>query len=84
MEDAAFHSLIDEVVERLQEKHTPKGDKWISPEEAMQKLRITSKSTLQALRDQGKLRYSQPHKRYIVYDANSIDEYFEQHTKEKF
>jgi hypothetical protein len=33
-------------------------DKWISPEEAMAMPRIKSPTTLQKLRDEGKIRYT--------------------------
>ena len=68
----------------IKEKHNVKGDKWISTEEAMQKLRISSKTTLQKLRDEGKIRFSQPEKKHIVYDVDSINDYFEKNAKEPF
>ena len=43
----------------------------------MQRLRISSKTTLQKLRDTGAIRFSQPAKKYIVYDTESINEYLE-------
>lgn len=51
-------------------------DKWISREEAMQKLRITSKTTLQKLRDEGKIRFSQPEKKIILYDVSPAYEFW--------
>ena len=84
LEDDAFFSLVEQVFERLKSKEKTKEDKWISPEEAMQKLRITSKTTLQKLRDEGKIRYSQPEKKLILYDLKSIYEYLEKHAKETF
>ena len=84
LQDDAFFSLIEKVVERVKDKKGIKEDKWISPEEAMQKLRITSKTTLQKLRDEGKIRFSQPEKKLILYDTNSINEYLEKHVKETF
>jgi hypothetical protein len=59
LEDDAFYALVEQVVQRIKETHGIKDDRWISAEEAMQKLRITSKTTLQKLRDEGKNRYSQ-------------------------
>jgi hypothetical protein len=47
LEDAAFYVLIDKVVERIKEQNNIREDKWISGQEAMQKLRISSKTTLQ-------------------------------------
>lgn len=85
LDSEAFYALIDEVVERV--KETEKGhtkDKWISGEEAMRLLRITSKTTLSYLRNQGKIRYSQPQKKIILYDRHSIESYLEKHAKETF
>ena len=84
LEEEAFYALIEQVVHRIKEKKGIKEDKWISGEEAMKKLRITSKTTLQKLRDEGKIRFSQPEKKLILYDLESIYEYLEKHAKETF
>lgn len=84
LQDEAFYMLIEEVVNRIKEKNGIKEDKWISSEEAMQKLRISSKTTLQKLRDEGKIRFSQPEKKLILYDVDSIYQYLETHVKEPF
>ncbi len=84
LQDAAFYALIEEVVSRIKQSEQIKEDKWISPEEAMDKLRIKSKSTLQKLRDEGKIRFSQPDKKLIVYDLESIYAYLEKHSKDTF
>lgn len=82
LEETAFYKLIDKVVERLKDTNRIEKDKWISGEEAMQKLRITSKTTLQKLRDEGRIRFSQPEKKIILYDSDSIHEYLEKHSKD--
>ncbi|MCW3121929.1 MAG: hypothetical protein JWQ38_1421 [Flavipsychrobacter sp.] len=84
LEDNAFYSLVEQVFERLKDKEKTKEDKWISGEEAMLKLRINSKTTLQKLRNEGKVRFSQPEKKHIVYDLASIYEYLEKHAKNTF
>ncbi len=84
LEDDAFFALIEEVVDRISEKEGVKQDKWISGKEAMHKIRITSPTTLAALRNSGKIRYTQPEKKIILYDNDSIDEYLEKHAKETF
>lgn len=84
LEDDAFFALVEKVVERLKEKYNTKGNKWLSKEEAMKRLNITSHTTLQKFRDEGRIRFSQPEKKIIVYDAESIDEYLEKHAKETF
>ena len=82
LEDSAFYALIDQVVKKIKEQHGIKNDKWISGEEAMHILRISSKTTLQKLRDEGKIRFSQPEKKIILYDSTSIDEYLNKHAKD--
>ena len=83
LEDKAFYSLIDRVVGHIKNKFEIKEDKWISGEEAMHKLRISSKTTLQKLRDEGKIKFSQPEKKIILYDLDSIYEYLEENSKDK-
>lgn len=84
LEDRAFFALLDKVITRIREKHEVKEDRWISGAEAMKKLRITSKSTLQKFRDEGRIRFSQPEKKIILYDRTSIEEYLNKHAKETF
>ena len=50
----------------------------------MKKLRITSKTTLQKLPDTGKIRFSQPEKKIILYDSDSINEYLYKHAHQTF
>ena len=84
LQDEAFYTLIDKVTEHIREKYSVKEDKWISDEEAMRKLRVTSRTTLQKFRDQGKIRFTQPEKKLILYDAVSIQEYLDKHAKNTF
>ena len=84
LENEAFYLLVEQVFQRLKEKEAAKDDKWISAEEAMKKLRICSKTTLQKLRDEGKIRFSQPEKKHILYDIESIYAYLEKYAKDTF
>jgi len=84
LEDEAFYALIEAVLNRIKTQDNLKEDKWISDEEAMHKLRITSKTTMQKLRDEGKIRFTQPTKKIILYDNDSINEYLERHIKNTF
>ncbi len=79
----AFYALIEEVVQRVSRKEV-KEDKWLDTGEAMQLLRIKSKTTLQLLRDEGKIRFSQPQKKIILYDRASIEKYLEKNARETF
>ncbi|MCF0055559.1 helix-turn-helix domain-containing protein [Dyadobacter sp. CY356] len=79
--DEQFYRLIEEVVARVK---GGKRDKWIDGEEAMKYMRITSKTTLQKLRDTGVIRYTQPLPKHILYDLDSIDAYLDKHAKNPF
>lgn len=85
LQSEAFYELVETVIERVKKEtqgHTL--DKWISDSEAMQMLRITSKTTLAILRDGGDIRFSQPRKKIILYDRESINAYLEKHAKDTF
>lgn len=84
LEEEAFYALVDRVVERLKAKEGVQQDKWISGEEAMAVLRIKSKTTLQQLRDEGKIRFSQPQKKIILYDRDSLHAYLDDHARDTF
>lgn len=84
LEEEAFYKLIEQVVARIKKQHKIVEDKWVSSEEAMRKLRITSKTTLQKLRDKGKIRFSQPEKKIILYDSDSINAYLDKYSKNIF
>lgn len=47
LQDDGFYALIDRVIERIQQQPSAQEDKWISGSEAMQRLRIQNKTTLQ-------------------------------------
>lgn len=80
----AFYALIEQVIDRLKEIHKGENEKWVSDELAMQLLNIKSKTTLQKLRDEGKIRFSQPQKKIILYDRESIDAYLNQNARNTF
>ena len=80
----AFYRLIETVVDRLKEDRREDGERWIGDKEAMSLLQIKSKSTLQHYRDLGKIRFSQPSKKVILYDRLSIMSFIECHVKEPF
>ena len=84
LQEPAFYALIEQVVQHIEEKHGVKEDRWVSDEEAMRLLRISSKTTLQRLRDEGEIRYSQPMKKVILYDTYSIHQYLNKHAQDTF
>ena len=84
LESEAFFKLLEEVIKRLKPAESGNEDKWISGPEAMRMMRIKSKATLQKMRDEGVIRFSQPEKKIILYDASSILAYLEDFVYEPF
>jgi hypothetical protein len=84
LESEAFYKLLEQVLLHFKAKEPPKGDKWISGLEAMKMLRIKSKATLQKMRDEGHIRFTQPEKKIILYDVESINDYLEDFVYEPF
>ncbi len=84
LEEPAFYQLIDEVVARLQSKQNSNHKKWLTGNEAMEILSIKSKTTLQNLRDNGKIRYSKAQERIFLYDHDSILEYLNDNAQNTF
>ena len=84
LEEPAFYELIEQVVDRLKAKSGIKEDKWISAAEAMKKLRISSRTTLQGLRDDGSIEFTKLSEKHILYEANSINAYLEKYSRKTF
>ena len=82
IEEKSFFALLDKVIDHVDKRQSER--KWIDGAEAMTLLNITSKSTLQKHRDEGNIRYSQPQKKVILYDRDSINEFLEKNAKETF
>lgn len=83
LEEKAFFELVEQVVERLSDKLNVPVDRWIDGQEAMRRLGIKS-TTLQKLRNEGQLVYTQPSRKVILYEAASIDDYLERSKKSTF
>ncbi|HAD14993.1 MAG TPA: DNA-binding protein [Saprospirales bacterium] len=84
LEEKAFYALIDQVVARIKSQQPSTLDRWIVDTEAMDLLKIKSKTTLQKLRDEGKIRFSQPEKKIILYDRESINDFIEKNVRNTF
>jgi len=84
LEEDAFYELIEQVIERFKPKFKEEKPRWVSDDKAMQMLNISSKTTLQKLRDEGRIRFSQPQKKVILYDTDSINQYLEKNARETF
>lgn len=84
-DEPAFYAVIEQVYSKLAgNSNSAEPKRWITATDAMQLLNIKSKTSLQHLRDNGKIRYTQPQKKVILYDRQSIEEYLEKHAKQTF
>ena len=77
LQDEAFYSLLEELYIRLKGKEE---ERWISGEDVMRRLNISSPATLQKLRDTV-LRTSRVSKKIILYDRLSVEEYLESKSR---
>jgi hypothetical protein len=84
LEEKAFYAIVDKVMAYVDEKNPQAQEKWIVDTEAMKLLGIKSTTTLQKYRDEGVIRFSQPSKKVILYDRDSINEYLEKHANDTF
>ncbi len=84
LQTRAFYELVETVVERVKTKNNVTQDKWITGVEAMKLLKIKSKTTLQNMRDRGDIVFTQPQRKLILYDRDSINEYLENNTRQTF
>ena len=84
LQEEAFYALFDKVIEHVETKRKDIPDKWIDGEEAMSILKIKSTTTLQKLRDEGKVRFTQPQRKIILYDRDSLNDYLEKYAHETF
>lgn len=85
LEESAFYELLNKVVAEIKQQQGQAAlSKWVDGKEAMEILKITSRTTLQKLRDEGQIRYSQPMPKVLLYDRESILKYIEKHAKGTF
>ena len=81
LEEPALIALVEKVVDQIKGKINIRENPWIPEEEAMKMLGITSKTTLQKLRDERAFRFTQPGVKPIMYDRNSILDYLDKYAK---
>ncbi len=84
LESSALLELVENVVDQLKDKYDIDKNKWIQGDEVMKLLGIKSTTTLLKLRNEGMIRYSQPTKKVILYDKDSILRYIAKSVKEPF
>ena len=84
LQEEAFYALIDKVTEHIEQKYQGKDDKWITDVEAMKILNVKSSTTMQKLRDEGQVEFSQPSRKIILYNRESIISYLDKNAKKTF
>ena len=84
IDEDAFFELFDRVLQHVEEKLENQNNAWLTPEQAMKALNISSKTTLQRYRDEGKIRLAQPSRKIILYDPKSIDDFLQKHAQDTF
>jgi rRNA-processing protein FCF1 len=85
IDEDAFFELFERVLDHVETKlEHQEQNNWLTPSQAMKKLNITSKTTLQRYRDEGKVRYTKIGRKNILYDPKSIDDFLNRHANETF
>lgn len=75
IEKQAFYELLNQVLARLNAEN--EEETWIPEDEAMQLLNIRSKTTMQRIRNEDLVRFTQPTQRIILYDKQSLLDYLD-------
>lgn len=77
LESEAFKALVSEVATQLKKEFLHELDPWIDEKEAMDMLRISSKTTFQKYRDSGAIDFRRLSSKHIVYRRKSVLDYIE-------
>lgn len=83
-EDQAFYEMLDRLYQRYKAENNIKEEKWITGEVAMKRLGISSKTTLQKFRDEGRIRFVPITPKNFLYDNDSINAYLEDNACNTF
>jgi len=74
--------MLEEILGSIAPITTEK--EWVIESEAMEMLGIKSKSYLWSLRTHGKIEFSHPSRKIILYNVQSIRNYIESHSHKTF
>ncbi len=83
IETEAFYKLIDEIIFKVKENLKIEKE-WITEKELMSILNIKSKSTIQKLRNQGEIEFSQPVRKLILYNSKSVKLFIDKYKRKSF
>lgn len=81
LESEAFKALVSEVATQLKREFLHELDPWIDEKEAMDMLRISSKTTFQKYRDDGNIDYRRLSPKQLIYRRQSILDFIESSSK---
>lgn len=80
-----FFQLIEKVISHFESQEGKEYEEiWIDTETAKKMLGIKSDTTLFKLRSEGKIEYSQPSRKIILYKRESILQYLESSSYKTF
>lgn len=80
----ALKKVFKEIFERLDEYRDSQQEEYVNADEAKRLLGIKSNSTLQKLRDEGRIIFSMPMHKVILYQKKSIMDFIKMNVQEKF
>lgn len=85
IDKSVFRALVTEICAHIDNKFLlPRESKWVNTETALAILNLKSRTSLQAIRDSGQIRFSQPSAKQILYDRDSLISFIESHAHETF
>ena len=83
LESKAFQALANEMAMQFKKEFLGSLNPWIKEDAAMDLLRITSKTTFQKYRDEGKFKFSRITSKLILYERQSILDFIESKSTPK-
>jgi len=81
MDARAFHMLFNQLVVKIKEANQVQEDPWLNTDEAMQLLKISSRTTLKKLCDEGHIIFAKVSPRLTLYERASILAFLEERSK---
>lgn len=81
MDEEVYYDLKEGLIVRLMQMHQVDHEPWITAEEAMSLLRISSQTTLKKFCDQGHIRVSKITEKIVLYNRPSILEFIDKNEK---
>ena len=81
LDSRAFYAMFHELIEKVKQSSALPQDPWVNTEEAMQLLRINSKTTLKKFCDTGQIRVAKLTEKHLLYYRESILDFIEKHSK---